>query len=299
MSKVSNNSNYNKVSVKTDSTVELIQELSKLGVFKEKRKPRAKKASTAGGDIRQDNPMPPGFAKSLGGPQMRNLPPIQQIDPGMTQQQIEDIQRTNNAAIAALTGEVRQQRLQDMEAQQGQRFADISKLGGIINPLLERFRGSTFPAQASGDQPIDPFASSRGGNVIYLGNEPDVTEERFTQTLNEGGPEAVEEEQTTVFAGDNQVPIVPEPRIQPDQKIGGGAPRRTKSLNLRKAVTTSYQLPQIPPFKGTTTADMLEYYKLFTNGVGYDANSSYFSSKEKMFQDINDIADEIATTGRF
>jgi len=183
MSKVSNNSNYNKVSVKTDSTVELNQELSKLGVFKEKRKPRAKKASTAGGDIRQDGPMAPGFTKSLGGPQMRNLPPIQQIQPGMTQQQIEDIQRTNNASIAALTGEIRQQRLQDIELQQGQRFEDITKLGGIINPLLERFRGSTFPAQASGDQPIDPFASSRGGNVIYLGNEPDVTEERFTETL--------------------------------------------------------------------------------------------------------------------
>lgn len=297
MSKVSNNSNYNKVSVKTDSTVELIQELSKLGVFKEKRKTKAKRASTAGGDIRQDGPMPLGFTKSLGGPQMRNLPPIQQIDPGMTQQQIEDIQRTNNAAIAALTGEVRQQRLQDMEAQQGQRFEDITKLGGIINPLLERFRGSTFPAQASGDQPIDPFASSRPG-VIYLGNEPDVMEERFTQTLNEGGPEAVEEEQTTVFAGDNEALAVPEPRIQPDQKIGGGAPRRTKSLNLRKAVTTSYQLPPIPQFKGTTTADMLAYYKLFTNGVGYDANPSYFSSKEKMFQDINEIADEIAATGR-
>ena len=296
MSKVSNNSNYNKVSVKTDSTVELIQELSKLGVFKEKRKPRAKKASTAGGDIRQDGPMAPGFTKNLGGPQMRNLPLIQQIQPGMTQQQIEDIQRTNNASIAALTGEIRQQRLQDIEAQQGQRFEDITKLGGIINPLLERFRGSTFPAQASGDQPIDPFASSRGGNVIYLGNEPDVTEERFTETLNEGGPEAVEEEQTTVFAGDNEALAVPEPRIQPDQKIGGGGPRKTKSLNLRKAVTTSYQLPQIPPFKGTTTADMLAYYKLFTNGVGYDANPSYFSSKEKMFQDINDIADEIAAT---
>jgi hypothetical protein len=292
MSKVSNNSNYNKVSVKTDSTVELIQELSKLGVFKGKRKPR-KRASTAGGDIRQDGPMAPGFTKNLGGPQMRNLPPIQQIQSGMTDQQITDIQRTNNATIAALTGEIRQQRLQDIEAQQGQRFEDITKLGGIINPLLERFRGSTFPAQASGDQPIDPFASSRGGGVIYLGNEPDVTEERFTQTLNEGGPEAVEEEQTTVFAGDNEALAVPEPRIQPDQKIGGG-PRKTKSLNLRRTVTTAYQLPPIPQFKGTTTADMLEYYKLFTNGVGYDANQSYFTSKEKMFQDINEIADEIA-----
>jgi hypothetical protein len=289
MSKVSNNSNYNKVSVKTDSTVELIQELSKLGVFKEKRKPRAKKASTTGGDIRQNDPMPPGFTRNLGGPQMRNLPPIQQIDPGMTQQQIEDIQRANNAAIAALTGEVRQQRLEDIEAQQGQRFKDITKLGGIINPLLERFRGSTFPAQASGDQPIDPFASSRPG-VILLGNEPDVIEERFTQTLNEGGPEAVEEAQTTVFAGD-----VPEPRIQPQQKIGG-ASKKTKSLALRKAVTDSYNLPEIPPFKGTSTADMLAYYRRFANEVQYDIDESIFRSKEKLFDKINEIADELALT---
>lgn len=290
MSKVSNNSNYNKVSVKTDSTVELIQELSKLGVFKEKRKPRAKKPSTVGGDIRQDGPMPPGFAKNLGGPQMRNLPPIQQITPGLTQNQIEDIQRRNNAAIAALTGEVRQQRLEDIEAQQGQRFEDITKLGGIINPLLERFRGSTFPAQSFGDQPIDPFASSRGSNTIYLGNEPDVTEERFTETLNEGGPEAVEEAQTTVFAGD-----VPEPRIQPDQKIGG-SPRKSKSVALRRAVTDAYSLPPIPQFKGTSTATMLEYYKMFTNETGYDANPAFFTSKEKMFNSINEIADELALT---
>ena len=296
MSKVSNNSNYNKVSVKTDSTVELIQELSKLGVFKEKRKPRAKKASTAGGDIRQDGPMAPGFTKSLGGPQMRNLPPIQQIQPGMTQQQIEDIQRTNNASIAALTGEIRQQRLQDIELQQGQRFEDITKLGGIINPLLERFRGSTFPAQASGDQPIDPFASSRGGNVIYLGNEPDVTEERFTETLNEGGPEAVEEEQTTVFAGDNEALAVPEPRIQPQQKIGGSASKKTKSIALRKGVTDYYKIREIPKFKETDTAKLLAYYKELTNKTGYPIDESKFRSKEKLFDAINEIVDELALT---
>jgi hypothetical protein len=289
MSKVSNNSNYNKISVKTDSTVKMIQELSKLGVFKEKRKPR-KRPSTVREDIRQDGPIPPGYTRSLGGPQMRNIAPIQQITAGLTQNQIEDIQRRNNAAIAALTGEVRQQRLEDIEAQQGQRFEDITKLGGIINPLLERFRGSTFPAQASGDQPIDPFASSRGSNTIYLGNEPDVTEERFTETLNEGGPEAVEEAQTTVFAGD-----IPEPRIQPDQKIGG-SPRKSKSVALRRAVTDAYNLPPIPQFKGTSTATMLEYYKMFTNETGYDANPGFFTSKEKMFNSINEIADELALT---
>ena len=41
MSKI-NNTNYNKVSVKTDSMVKMIEQLSKLGVFREKRKPRKK-----------------------------------------------------------------------------------------------------------------------------------------------------------------------------------------------------------------------------------------------------------------
>ena len=36
------NNNYNQISMRTDSVVELIKELSKLGVFKGKRKAKAK-----------------------------------------------------------------------------------------------------------------------------------------------------------------------------------------------------------------------------------------------------------------
>lgn len=220
MSKLSN-LNYNHISVKPDSTVKLIQELSKLGVFKKKSKKRPKSSVTD--SIRQDNEMV-GYVSSLGGPQLRNVGPLQ-IQAGMTQNQIEDIQRRNDATFAALRGEVQQQRLEDIEAQQGQRFADITKLSEIINPVLERFRGAQEPGAG---QRIDPFTI------------PDTTEERFTQSLNEGGPEAVEERQTQVYDGGDLPEGVAfaqigdtmlEPRIQPDQKIGGGFNLSKKKMN--------------------------------------------------------------------
>lgn len=286
MSKVSNNSNYNKVSVKTDSTVELIQELSKLGVFKEKRKPRAKKASTAGGDIRQDGPMAPGFTKSLGGPQMRNLPPIQQIDPGMTQQQIEDIQRTNDASIAALRAEVQQHR---GESQEG--------IFRLANLTAERFRGAQDPG--AGQRP-SLFTQSATVEEI-----PDTTEERFTGGINEGAPDVTETRQQTLYAGD-ELPegvafaqigdVMPEPRIQPQQKIGGGASKKTKSIALRKGVTNYYRIREIPKFKETDTAELLAYYKELTDKTGYPIDESKFRSKEKLFDAINEIVDELALT---
>jgi len=172
-----------------------------------------------------------GYVKTLGGPQLRNVGPLQ-IQAGMTQNQIEDIQRRNDATFAALRGEVQQQRLEDIEAQQGQRFADITQLGQIINPVLERFRGAQEPGAG---QRNDPFTQS--SKPILL---PDVTEERFTETLNEGGPEAEEERQTQVYAGGDLPEGVAfaqvgdtmlEPRIQPDQKIGGGFNLSKKKMN--------------------------------------------------------------------
>jgi hypothetical protein len=287
MSKVSNNSNYNKVSVKTDSTVELIQELSKLGVFKEKRKPR-KRASTVGGDIRQDGPMPPGFTKNLGGPQMRNLPPIQQITPGLTQNQIEDIQRSNDAVVSALRAEVEQHRSETQQLNTG-----VSRLANLA---AERFRGAQEPG--AGQRP-NPFIQS-----TTIEELPDTTEKRFTETLNEGAPEAVEQAQEKLYAG-GELPegipflqigdIIPEPRIQPQEKIGG-APRKTKSLSLRKAVTDYYKMKPIPKFTDTNTGELLTYYRELTNKTGYSIDETIFRSKEKLFKAINEIVDELALT---
>ena len=304
MSKISNtNYNQNHISVKTDSMVKLVKELAKLGVFKGKPKKRAK--SSVGDAIRQDSDMV-GYTKTLGGPQMRNIPAIQQIEAGLSQSQIEDIQRRNDAVVASLRGEVQQQRLEDLEAQQGQRFADITKLGGIMNPLLERFRGSNFPAEAMGDQPIDPFSTRRPG-VILLGNAPDVQEERFTETLNEGGPGAKEEQQTASFAEEEEPPgisieqVSEEPltgggssRIQPVERIRGA--RGQTARKNRTTVAAEYGVGRPPVLRDTNRPDMLAYYRLLTDATGYDINEALFGSKEKMFAEINSILDELGQT---
>lgn len=272
------NRNENRINIKTDSTVKLIQELSKLGVFKSKKRPKKKRADTGMDGIKQESDMV-GYAKSIGGPQMRNLPPIQQIQQGMSQSQIEDIQRRNDAVVAALRGEVQQQRLEDIEAQQGQRFADITKLGGIMNPLLERFRGSTFPAQAMGDEPIDPFLSRRGG-AILLGNAPDIQEERFTQTLNEGGPPATETLQTSVFAGEEEAALPV--GVAFAEKTGGGS----AVVRTPQDAANELGLGKIPNMKNSLSA-IEDYYIALTDIIGDRDPSS--DSKSKMLRDIDRI----------
>jgi hypothetical protein len=190
------NTNYNHVSVKNDSMVKLIQELAKLGVFKSKLKKR--KSSKLASEIRQANDMV-GSVTSLEGELGRgdpNLFALRQIESGMSEQEIADIQERNNAGISSLRAEVQQQRLADIEAQQGQRFADITQLGGIMNPILERFRGAQEPGAG---QRVDPFAKSSSAALL-----PDIQEETFTETLNEGGPGAEPSIQTESFAGGEQ-----------------------------------------------------------------------------------------------
>jgi hypothetical protein len=290
------NTNRNNISIKTDSAAQLVRELSKLGVFRKKGKKRAKQAPSNDG-IRQDNEMV-GYVRSLGGPQMRNLPPIQQITAGMTQNQIENIQRTNDAAIAALRAEVEQHRNESQQTIGGlagaaaERFSKIQNvLGTIVNPATERFRGSMFPAQSSGDQPIDPFASSRRG-VIYLGNEPDVTEERFTETLNEGGPEAEEEQQQGLYPGEDEEQVgidssvfvedVPSAmggggsRIQPQQKIVKTGPALRQQV--KDKLIEDLGIGPVPIQKKTKISPMRDYYVGLIQRLGLTPEIDPFKS---------------------
>lgn len=187
--------------------VKMIEQLAKLGVFKEKKKPRQKRSRIDVEEVKQPSDMV-GYTKTIS-PAFRGLAPI---IPGMTQQQIDDIQQRNAAAIAALQGEVQQQRLQDIETQQGQRFADITRLGGVINPLLERFRGAQEPGAG---QRADPFAPAIAQEFVT----PDVEEGLFTQTLNEGGPEAVSDLPETTFAEEEEEVVAPPPRLAPREPI--------------------------------------------------------------------------------
>jgi hypothetical protein len=277
--------------------VKMVKELAKLGVFKSKSKKRAK--SAVGDAIRQDSDMV-GYTKTLGGPQMRNLPPIQQIQPGMSQSQIDDIQRRNDAVVAALRGEVQQQRLEDIEAQQGQRFADITKLGGIMNPLLERFRGSTFPAQAMGDQPIDPFSTRRPG-AVPLGDIPDIQETRFTETLNEGGPGAEEKRQTVSLAEEEEeeeeeeenVPGISIEQVSEEPLTGGGSSQgpiiRKKTRN---ELLSERNLGRLPPVKNTITEDMRDYYIDFAQEFGVEVKRNILNNKKLMYKEMVKIIDE-------
>jgi hypothetical protein len=287
MSKI-NNSNYNKISVKTDSMVKMIEQLSKLGVFKEKRKPRAKKTTMPVDEIRQDNDMV-GYVKTLAGQTGRgdpNLFSLRQIEPGMSQQQIRDITERNNAGVAALRAEVQQQRLADIEEQQGQRFADITRLGGIMNPILERFRGAQEPGAG---QRADPFAQS---STILL---PDIQEgeETFTQSLNEGGPRAEPQVQTELFAEDEEEEYVlpRRPQLQPREKVGGGmsaAPKKKKVLVLdEEDVANELGLGKIPTMRNSYTA-IENFYISLTDATGDDRDAS-LNSKSQILADIKKI----------
>jgi hypothetical protein len=255
MSKLSN-TNYNHVSVKTDSMVKMLDQLAKLGVFKSK--PKKRKSSKLPADMRQDSDMV-GYVKTLRGEPGRgdpNLFALRQIKPGMSQQEIEDIQERNNAGIAALRAEVQQQRLADIEAQQGQRFADITRLGGIMNPILERFRGAQDPGAG---QRTDPFAQS---STIFL---PDIQEETFTETLNEGGPMATPAIQTKFFAESGEEEGIPtsggggQP-FQPVQPIIK-APSKyaTPAIKKRAERGTSLGLGP-PPQARNTSQEKISYY---------------------------------------
>lgn len=287
MSRITN-SNYNHISVKTDSMVKMLEQLSKLGVLKSKRKSKPKRSKIVD-EIKQDSDMV-GYVKPIEGGQFGLRSPI-------TQNQLEDIQRRNEATIARLSGEVQQQRLADIEAQQGQRFADITKLGGITNPKLERFRAAQDPDAGV----YDPFMV------------PDVQEERFTQTINEGGPEAVEEPQSgEIYAGEEEevgIPVavavekeeekyedegeeeevpIAQSRMMPQEYIR--KPRTSGKVKDRDTIAASRGLGPVPAFNKTSPEDMRVYYELLMSVFGKEPDPN-LNSKRKFFNAINSFLD--------
>ena len=291
MSKISN-TNYNHISVKTDSMVKMVKELAKLGVFKSKSKKRAK--SAVADAIRQDSDMV-GYTKTLGGPQMRNLPPIQQIEAGLSQRQIDDIQRRNDAIVAALRNEVQQQRLEDIEELEGQRFADIQAPQNVINPVLERFRSSSI---------------SEDKAAAKLDAEPDTQETRFTESLNEGGPEATAKRQTDVFPDEGEedlpfaearfetrTPIRGFPQTQTGIQInkpirGSKKSREETDLIRRNNVLQYFNLDPLPPPVLTNIAGAKSYYEyLMEKGVEPTVEESSLKTKNDYYKAIYEMID--------
>jgi hypothetical protein len=260
MSKLSN-LNYNHISVKPESTVKLIKELSKLGLFRKKSSKRPK--SSVADAIRQDNEMV-GYTRSLGGPQLRNIAPIQQITAGLSQSQIEDIQRSNNAAVAALRAEVEQSRNETQRLSSG-----VTRLTNLAS---ERFRGAQLPGAG---QPIDPFVQSTTIEEI-----PDTNEERFNETLNEGAPELTPEPQQTLYAG-GELPeglpfleigdVVPE-SIKVRQKTGGDGAVMYLSERKMKDIDSYWGIGPIP--KTREVKPLREYLTRINKAIGSDYNTS-------------------------
>lgn len=285
----SNNSNYNKISIKTDSMVKMIEQLAKLGVFKEKRKPRAKKAT---GGIRQTDEMGPGSVTSLEGEPGRGDPSLfalRQIEPGMTQQEILDIQERNNAGIAALREEVQQQRLADVREQErfigGLATAAAGRFGQLESGLAD-IRSGKFGASS---EPV------RQSSAILL---PDIQEETFTQTLNEGGPQAKPAIQTEFFAGGEE-------EEEGIPTSGGGQPfspvqpirssRASGVVKRRDAVASTFGLGLVPKINQTSPAEMKAYYLALFDAVQEDPDES-ITSKAGYFKAINDYLDSVVIT---
>lgn len=281
-------SNLNSLLVKNyipgSDTLAVIRELKKLGIIKGP-KPKSKPSSKMIEDIKQDSDMV-GYVKSLEGQPGRQNPNIfslRQIEAGMSQQDIQNLREQNNAGVAALRAEVRQQRLADIEQQQGQRFADITRLGGIMNPILERFRGAQEPGAG---QRVEPFAQS---STIFL---PDVQEETFTQTLNEGGPMAQPAVQTELFSGEQEtsnIPIAP-PNLQPREKVGGGSKKKTLIL-APQDVSDELNLGKIPNMRNSFSA--IEDYYIALTDAGYGERDESLKSKSALISEINQILEDV------
>lgn len=279
-------SNLNSLSVKNyvpgSDTLAVIRELKKLGIIKGP-KPKQQTKSKMIDDIKQESDMV-GYVKTLEGQPGRQNPNIfslRQIQPGMSEQQIEDLRQRNDAGVAALRAEVRQQRLEDIEQQQGQRFADITRLGGIMNPILERFRGAQEPGAG---QRVNPFAES---STILL---PDIQEETFTQSLNEGGPQAQPAIQTELFAGEESdnigIPTAPL-NLQPRPKVGGGGGKKKTLVLDEQDVADEFGLGKIPVMRNSYTA-IEDFYIALTDATDTDRDAS-LNSKSKILADIKKI----------
>jgi hypothetical protein len=283
-------SNLNSVSIRNYGpnyeTLAVIKELKKLGIIKSVTKAKRQSKPKMVEDVKQPSDMV-GYVKTLGGAPNQLLLPM--ITPGMTQQQIEDIQQRSNSALLALRGEVQQQRLADIEAQQGQRFADITRLSEIMNPVLERFRGAQEPG--AGQRP-SPFVTRN--EPILL---PDVGEEEFTQTLNEGGPEAVSQLPTSIFPEEEQV----SENISVEEPIGktGGSvfeevteekikPKAKKTvLTLSpQDVSNEYGLGAVPK-QSDKVANIKDYYIRLTDALGEPESQGL--TKKELLEEIKFI----------
>jgi hypothetical protein len=204
-------------------------------------------------------------------PQMRNLPPIQQIPQGATTQQIQDIQQRNAAALAQLRAEVQQGRITDIQ--------NIGQaLFSITNPARERFRSQQEP----GAGVYDPFERSTSGAIML----PDVTETRFTQTINEGGPGAEADLPETTFTVEEtgNIPTAPtglQPR-GPIEKTGGGRASFNLSDDKMREIKRYWDIGPIPETR--EVKPLREYLTMINARIGSNYDTTVL--RENLLKNI-------------
>jgi hypothetical protein len=270
MSNFNNLTNYNKISLKSESAAELVRELAKLGVFKQKRKSktRAAKASDE----------------------------IQQITQGMTPQQVADVQARNNAAVAILRAEVERNRFEQSRAigDLGQtigRFRGAQEPGaGVYDPFQTAAVVSLQPdiqEGASFTETLNPGAPELGSEAVQTGvfAEEEGSEEGI-QTGEAQEEEAVLTGKAKAFEEEEREEIVP--RLLPREDI-----QTLGVTDERKRVAAYLGVPAIPPIKKTSAEDMLKYYKTFISKSGDKYDTGAIKSKAKMHKALTTIADRI------
>jgi hypothetical protein len=322
MSNFNNLTNYNKISLKSESAAELVRELAKLGVFKQKRKPKARAAKASD--------------------------EIQQITQGMTPQQVADVQARNNAAVAILRAEVERNRFEQSRAIGGlgqtiKRFRGAQEPGaGVYDPFRKEpvvflqpdiHEGASFtetlnagaPELASEAVQTEVFAEEGAGEEggqeegFQTGKEMAFEEEGQEEGFQTGKEMAFEEEgqeesfqtgeakeeeamltgKAKAFEEEEEEEEI-KPRIVPREDIN-----LTGVTDDRKRVAGFLGVPAIPPDKPETdTEDMLKYYDTFISKVQekYDTgairtkavyNPKIIKNRGKMHKAIIEISNMI------
>lgn len=257
------NSNYNKVSVKTDSAVKLIETLKDLGVFKEKRKsaPRRKKTSLPSEDIRQDNDMGAGFTAPT---QVR----VEADTQGLTE---EDVKTKTDALVAKIRDEVAQNRLEDLQ----KTTQNLFTLFTAVQPRIQR-------SEESLKKPFTPFTQSTTITEEPYVEEPDIQERPFTGTLNEGAPEEESTKQENIFTTE-------EKEIEQQGQELVKKQRLRTIRDKRKIFTDSYKLPELPDSKDVDTKTMKDYFINFMDKTKNEYDSKILQNKVNMFKAMTDI----------
>lgn len=235
-------SNLNKVSIKNYGpnyeTLAVIKELKKLGIIKSVAKAKSRAKPKMIEDIKQDSDMV-GYTKTLGPAGGAGFP-LRLATGGMTQQQIDDINRVNSAGFAALKAQVEQQ------------SQDLQPLSSLANLASERFRAAQDPG--AGQRPSSFIQSA------FVTELPDTEPREFTESINENAPPYKTEIAQTVFPVEEEEGFtIPETRkgLEPREKIGGTTSEDPR-ISVAKEVATKFELGRLP--KKTDKKEVIKNY---------------------------------------